>query len=140
MNDPLKRTLQHQEFSGENIKKVPAFLHFQEDFGPMFFHLAFVNLEIIAAHLLKSNEWIYGIYEGQNYKGYLYFGENLKLDLQTACIKDFLPLNRNNLQEFVNRWNNKVEYHNSAADSFRYIGEIDSRKVYQKPKQLKDNI
>lgn len=138
MNDQVKNNAILTTFAPETVQKVPVLLHVKEDFGPMYFHVAFANMEILCAHLLKSDEWIYGIYYGVHYYGYLYFGEKLSRDLQLACVKDFLPESRDVLSAFVERWNGKVNYHFSAPDAFRYLGEYQDKKIYQKPKKLKD--
>jgi len=130
--DPVKQNAALTDFSAENLVKVPAEISFKKGLGFMQFNPAFVNFEILAAHLLKSDEWIYGIYYGANFYGFIYPGEKLSLELQFDCVRDYLPTDKNNLSEYQKRYSGKIEYHHSEPDSYAIIGELKGKKVIQK--------
>lgn len=138
MNDPVKNNANTSQFSPSSFQKVPAMICTNRT-GFLNFNLGFADFEILAAHLLKSDEWIYGIYYGDHYYGYVYHGENLNLEKQFACVRDFLPQSRSLLNDLVKKWDGKVEYHKSAPDAFAIIGEYEGKPVIQKPKKLIDN-
>lgn len=139
MEDIVKRSAVTQEFSPRNIQKVPALLSMTPGQGFLHFNIAFANFDVLAAHLLRSDEWIYGIYHGPKYFGYLYYGETLSLDLQFGTVRDFLPANRNDLPKMVQQYAGRIDYHLSETDAFTIIGEYEGKKVIQKPKKFIDN-
>lgn len=138
MNDPVKNNVCAQEFSPENIVKVPAMLSMTKEHGFLHFNLAFANFEILAAHLLKSDQWIYGIYHGPNYYGYIYYGDSLTLEQQLSCVRDFLPQDRNKLSELEKQFKGRIVYYKSTTDAFAILGEYEGKTVIRKPKQFKD--
>ena len=128
----MKNNATLTDFSKESLVKVPAEILFKKGLGMMQFNPAFVNFEILAAHLLKSDEWLYGIYYGATFYGFLYMGENLTQELQFDCVKNYLPLDRNELAEYQKIFGGKIEYHFSAPESYAVIGELSGKKVIQK--------
>ncbi|KFC19345.1 hypothetical protein [Chryseobacterium sp. FH1] len=130
--DPIKNNALGTTFSG--TKKIPVTLLASKDYGFINFHIALADYEIVGAHLLKSDEWIYGLYFGANYYGYLYLGEKLTLEQQMNCIRDYLPKDRNELTNFKVLYNKRIDYYESTADSFVIAGEINNRKVIVKSK------
>lgn len=135
MTDPVKQNAIHTDFSAEKIVKVPAEISFKKGLGFMQFNPAFVNLEILAAHLLKSDEWIYGIYYGANFHGFIYPGEKLSQELQFSSVQKYLPIDKNDLPDYQKKYFRKIEYHNSEPDSYAIIGELSGRNVIQKTKK-----
>ncbi len=135
MLDPVTNNARLTDFSSETLVKVPAEILFKKGLGMMQFNPAFVNFEVLAAHLLKSDEWLYGIYYGATYYGYLYQGEKLSLELQFDCVKNYLPTDRNDLPFMISQYAGKIEYHHSNAESYAVIGELTGKKVIQKLKR-----
>ena len=119
------------EFSPENITKVPALIHFKKAGSFMFFNVLFEGLDVLAVHLLKTDEWFFGIYHGATYNGYLHFGKIPQEEHSKIC-DELLPKDHNALQQYVDINHGRVEYHTSAPDAWRFIGELESKKVIQK--------
>lgn len=139
MNDPVKNNACAQEFAPENIQKVPAMLCMTKGQGFLHFNIALANFDVLAAHLLKSDQWIYGLYYGPRYFGYVYHGDKLTLEQQMSCVRDFLPADRNELLQLVKQYSGRIDYHLSETDAFTIIGEYEGKKVIQKPKKFIDN-
>lgn len=117
-------------FSKDNITKVPAQIHFKKAGGFLFFNMLLEGLDVLAVHLKKTDEWFFGLYHGGTYNGYLHFGDIPKEDHQNLC-EEFFPPDLNNLQKYVDVNQGRLEYHHSAPDSWRFVGELDKRKIIQ---------
>lgn len=131
MSDFIKELPSQTRLNPTDITKVPALIHFKKEGGFLFFNMLFEGLDVLAAHLLKTDEWFFGIYHGCTFTGYLHFGEIPKEDHQKIC-DDLLPKDRNVLQQYVDINHGRIEYHTSAPEAWRFIGELDNRKVIQK--------
>ncbi|MEC5157084.1 hypothetical protein RCH13_000983 [Chryseobacterium sp. MP_3.2] len=131
MYDFLNTNMKMTTFSQENITKVPAQIHFKKTGGFLFFNMLLEGLDVLGVHLKKSDEWFFGLYHGGTYNGYLHFGEIPKEDHQKLC-DQFFPMDRNNLQSFIKINQGRLEYHESASESWRFIGELENKKIIQK--------
>ena len=131
MSDFIKELPSQTSPNPESITKVPAHIHFNKAGGFLFFNMLFAGLDVLAAHLIKTDEWFFGIYHGATYSGYLHFGNIPQEDHHKIC-DDLLPKDRNVLQQYVDINHGRVEYHTSAPEAWRFIGELDNRKVIQK--------
>lgn len=130
MSDFINTNMKMTTFSQENITKVPAQIHFKKAGGFLFFNMLLEGLDVLGVHLKKTDEWFFGLYHGGTYNGYLHFGDIPKEDHQNLC-EEFFPMNRNDLQSFINTHQGRLEYHESAPESWRFVGELDKRKIIQ---------
>ncbi|GEM_PF-2149022 len=122
------------EWSRENITKVPAEILFRKGGTFLHFHLIFQGLDIVGVFMRKSEEWFFGIYHGGTRTGYLHFGD-IPHEKHAVILEDLLPTDRNTLSEFISRNADRVDYHTSTTEAFRYIGELDEKKIIQKHKK-----
>lgn len=135
INDPIKNNELMTTFAPKNVRKVNADIFFKKTNGDMlFYHLAFEGHEIVAVHLLKKDDWFYGIYLGSQKVGFLYPGGSLTIDQQLKCFKDYLPQDVNNLPEKVKIYDGDIEFHKCNNDAYCIIGEHNHKKVVQKTK------
>ncbi|MBG0515333.1 hypothetical protein HZP84_03925 [Elizabethkingia anophelis] len=117
------------EFNEENLEKIPVSV-LGSDNGYLYFNMAFQGLDILAGHLLKSGEWLFGIYFGGRLVGYLYEGVNMGYGDQVQMYLQIFPKNKNDLPEYEKRFEEKVDYHFSSPESFKIIGTLqNSREV-----------
>ena len=136
MIDAVKNIELQTKFAPENIKKVAVEVFYsipRKDF--MFYHMAFEGAEIVAVHLLKKNDWFYGIYNGATKTGFLYTGDLLSMEQQLKCFTDYLPDNRNDLQGKIKEFENKIEFHNCTPDSYRTIGRSIHKQFIEQVKK-----
>lgn len=136
MNDPIKNNELMTTFSPKNVRKVNADIHFKKNNGDQFFfHMAFEAHEIIAAHLLKKDDWVYGIYLGNRKVGFLYPGELLTIEQQNKCFANYFPQDVNNLPEKIQIYEKDIEYHRCCNDAYCIIGEHNGKNIIQKTKK-----
>ena len=131
-----KESLSFTDFLRDNQNIVPAKIVFKKsnkDF--LFFHQAFSGLEIIAIHLLKKDEWIYGLYSGCTRVGFFYDGSTLSIDQQIKCLNEYIPQDANELHLFVRRFCGKIDYHKCTNDAYKIIGELDEHEIIQQIKR-----
>lgn len=121
------------QLSPENTTRVPAEIHFRKGGGPLFFSVFFQGLDVLGVELLKSGEWLYGIYNGAAYCGYMHFGD-LPSAAHPDILADVMPKDYNHVQNYVNRLHGKVRYYAGGMDKWFYIGELDKRKIIQRKK------
>lgn len=135
MNDPIKNNELMTTFSPKNVRKVNADIHFKKSNGDMFFfHMAFEGYEIIAAHLLKKDDWVFGIYLGSRKVGFLYPGDSLSIEQQNKCFANYFPQDVNNLPEKVKIYDQEIAYHECTNDNYCIIGEWSGKNVIQRTK------
>lgn len=134
MSDFLRSSMNITTFSPANITKVPCFIYAAEKKGLLFFNKVFEGLDVLAVRLRKTDEWFFGIYLGEKYQGYMHFGEIPKAEHE-KILEDIMPQNRNDLQHYVDRLIEKIDYHESAPEAWRFIGELDGRKIMQLTKK-----
>lgn len=119
-----------QELSQENTIRVPAEILFRKNRGPLFFSTILQGIDVLAVKLLKSGEWMYGLYNGAAYCGYLHFG-SVPLEAHPEILSDIMPRDYNDLQNYVNRLAERAQYYTGSTDTWYYIGDLDNRKLLQ---------
>lgn len=132
MIDPVTNNAKATTFS--NLEKVAVDLLVKKDYGLINFHIALANYEILAVHLLKSGEWIYGLYSGWQYQGYLYLGTTLTIEQQFSCVTDFLPKDFEKLSEFERIYKHRIDYYISSPDAFFILTEEQTKRKFLKKK------
>ena len=89
---------------------------------PFPINLAFLGLDVLGVQLKKSDEWLYGVYRDNQLLGYLYEGGQMTKEIQDKYAKQLIPEKLNTLSYFISKYQNKVGYYRSRADSFVFVG------------------
>ena len=135
INDPIKNNELMHTFAPKNVRKVNADIHFKKSNGDfLFYHLAFEGHEIVAVHLLKKDEWVYGIYLGSRKTGFIYPGDVLTTAQQIRAFTNYFPDDKNNLPEKLKVYAGELEYHHCQNDAYCIIGEHHQKKIITKTK------
>ena len=132
----IKESLTFTDFLKENQNRVPAEIIFKKsnsDF--LFFQQVFANLEVIGIHLIKKAEWFYGIYSGCKKVGFIYDGDTITPEQQQKCFQEYLPEDANDLIDYVNKYNGKINFHKCSNEAYKIIGELNEKEIIQKLKR-----
>lgn len=136
--DPIKNNELGTTFAPSNIRRVNADILFKKSNGDfLFYHMAFEGHEIIAAHLKRKDDWVYGIYLGATKVGFLYPGHKLTVEQRLKCFTDYFPADRNNLPEKIKVYAGEINYHTCENDAYCIIGEHNEKNIIQQTKKPK---
>jgi len=95
-------------------------------------NLAFLGLDVLGVHLKRGDQWLYGIYRGNDLIGFLYEGSGMSKEDQGKYSRRLIPQKLDTLNYFKKVYKDRVGYYFSYAENYSVVGFLEDKKVIQK--------
>ena len=95
----------------------------ENEFGAIFISKALQQIDVLRIHLRKSFDDFYVLYRGAHKIGFFYEGRKLAADQQQDCYEKRAPANLNDLEDYINEYDEKIDYYRMSPDGYAFIAE-----------------